>query len=58
MEALLIVVALTAAGLAVVFLNQLRDARRRLQLVHRGATQVDDRLEALRKELGNTKEEL
>lgn len=58
MEALLIVVALVAAGLAVVFLNQLRDARRRLQLVHRGATQVDDRLEALRKELGNTKEEL
>lgn len=58
MEALLIVVSLVAAGLAVVFLSQLRDARRRLQLVHRGATQVDDRLEALRKELGNTKEEL
>lgn len=58
MEALLIVVTLLAVGAAVVFLNQLRDARRRLQLVHRGATQVDDRLEALRKELGNTKEEL
>lgn len=58
MEAFLIIATLFSAGLAVVFLNQLRDARRRLQLVHRGATQVDDRLEALRKELGNAKEEL
>lgn len=58
MEPFLIVVALVTSVLAVVFLSQLRDARQRLQLVHRGATQVDDRLEALRKELGNTKEEL